>query len=137
MALRTGIVPITALASATSANGTVRNGATLPMSGVKPGSLAFETVSAITTSSVTATFALQASKDGSTWYDVYLPALASVASSAGTGSAVTTRRIWSVPVEPLSSFAFVRMNATLSGAVTAAADQTTVLYHFRRYGVED
>jgi hypothetical protein len=137
MALRTGIVPITALASATSANGTVRNGATLPLSGVKPGSLLIETVSAVTTSSVAATFALQASKDGSTWYDVYAPAVVSVASPSGTGSAVTTRRVISIPVEALSSFAFARINATLAGAVTAGADQTSAIYHFRRYGVED
>lgn len=137
MALRTGVVSITALASATSANNTVRNGATLPMSGVKPGSLLIETVSAITTASVAATFALQASKDGTNWYDVYAPALVSVASPAGTGSAVTTRRVISIPAEPLSAFAFVRINATLSGASTAAADQTSAIYQFRRYGVED
>lgn len=137
MALRTGLVSIPALASATSANGTARNGATLPLSGVKPGSLLFEVQSAITTSSVLATFTVQASMDASTWFDVYVPAVVSVATPSGTGSAVVTRRVIALPNEALSSFAFIRVNATLSGASTNAADVTSANYRFRRYGVED
>lgn len=137
MALRTGLVNITGLASATSANGTLRTGATLPLAGVKPGSLLFETQASITTASVLATFVVQASMDGTNWFDVYAPAVVSVATPAGTGSAVTTRRVIAVPAEPLSSFAFVRCNATLSGAATAGADVSNVNYRFRRYGLED
>jgi hypothetical protein len=50
---------------------------------------------------------------------------------------VTTRRAISLPSEALSSFAFVRVNATLSGAATAGADVSQATYRFRRYGVED
>lgn len=137
MALRVGMVNIVGLASATSANGTARNGAILALAGVKPGSLLFEVQSSITTASVLATFIVQASMDGTNWFDVYCPAVVSVATPAGTGSPVTTRRVISLPVEALSSFAFVRAVATLSGAATAGADVSNINYRFRRYGLED
>lgn len=137
MALRTGQTSLTALASATSANGTARNGAVLAMSGVKPASLAIECTCSITTASVLATFLVQASSDQSTWYDVYAPAAVSVASPTGTGSPVTTTRTISIPAGPLSAYAYVRVKATLSGASTAGADVSSAIYRFRRYGVED
>jgi hypothetical protein len=137
MALRTGLGSIVALASATSANGVARNGATLALSGVKPGSLLFEVQASITTASVLATFTVQASMNATDWFDVYVPAVVSVATPTGTGSAVTTRRVISLPSEALSSFAFVRVNSTLSGGATAGADVSQATYRFRRYGVED
>lgn len=137
MALRVGMTSLTGLASATSANGTLRPGASLPMAGVKPGSLLFECQCSITTASVLCTFVVQASFDGTNWFDVYVPAVVSTASPAGTGSPVTTRRVLALPVESLSSFNFVRANATLSGAATAGADVSNINYRFRRYGLED
>lgn len=137
MALRTGQVSLTALASATSADGTARNGTTLPLAGVKPGSLAIDITSAITTSSVAATFKVQASSDASTWRDVYTTAAVSVASAAGTGSPVTTNRAILVPGDALSSYAYARVVATLAGAATAGADVTSATYRFRRYGMKD
>jgi hypothetical protein len=137
MALRTGQVSLAALASATSANGTARNGTTLPLAGVKPGSLAIDIDCSITTASVLATFKVQASSDASTWRDVYAPAAISVASSAGTGSAVTTNRTIVVPGDALSSYAYARVVATLSGAATAGADVSSATYRFCRYGMKD
>lgn len=137
MALRTGQVSLAALASATSANGTARNGTTLPLAGLKPGSLAIDINCSITTSSVLATFKVQASSDNSTWRDVYAPAAISVASAAGTGSNVDTNRTIVVPGDALSSYAYARVVATLSGAATAGADVTSATYRFRRYGMKD
>lgn len=137
MALRTGQTSSPALASLTSANGTARNGASLPLSGVKPGSLAFECTCSITTASVLCTFVVQASMDASTWFDVYAPAAVSVASPAGTGSPVTTNRVIAIPSQVLAGYAYARVRATLSGAATAGADVSSANYRFRRYGVED
>ena len=121
------------LAAATSANGTERT-ATTPFSASKahPGSIVAMCVSAITTSSVVATFKPQVSNDGSTWFDLKLPNNASnVSSAAGTGSPVTSR--FALDCSAASSFKFFRCNATLSGAATAGADQTTVDVAYLRF----
>jgi len=120
---------IAGLASATSANGTEREGATLALDRVGNGGLSVLAVSAITTASVVATFKPQVSLDGTTWYDVKLPNNASnVSTAAGTGSAVTTRLALAIPEGGLFGWAYFRCNATLSGAATAGADTTQVSY---------
>ncbi len=121
------------LAAATSANGTARNGATLTLNKVQPGTLSVALVSAITTASVVATFTAQVSRDGTTWYAVKLTNNAAVVdSAAGTGSAVTTRTC--MQLTGLEGWPYFRVVALLSGATTAAADQTTVDYVYVAYG---
>lgn len=120
---------IVGLASATSANGSERTGATLALDRVGNGGLSVLAVSTIETSSVVATFKPQVSLDGTTWYDVKLPNNASnVSTAAGTGSPVTTRLALAIPEGGLFGWTYFRCNATLSGAATASADVTQVSY---------
>jgi len=111
-----------ALATLTSANGTARNGASHSVEQIALHSLVFECTSAITTSSVLATFKVQVSQDGTNWFDV---SGASASSAAGTGSPVTTL-IALVAPSCVHGYPLVRCVATLSGASTAGADTTTV-----------
>lgn len=122
-------VPITALASATSANGVARNGASLATNLADPGAIIVECTSAITTSSVLATFKLQSSRDGTTWFDLSGTSAdqSTWASAAGTASPVTTRKVLWFPIAA-HGHRFVRVVATLSGAATAAEDVTSATY---------
>lgn len=118
------------LSLATSANGVSRSGATLQVDFSAPGALIVLASSEITTSSVAATFTMQVSNDGSTWYDVKLPNnAAAVATAAGTGSAVTTNLALTVPASVYAAKLF-RCNAVLAGAATASADKTSVTYQY-------
>lgn len=122
------------LASATSANGTARNGATLDLSRVEPGTLVAVCQSSITTSSVVCTFKAQVSFDASTWYDLKsINNAANVATAAGTGSNVDTLLALEIPASA-SGWKFFRMVATLSGAATAAPDVTVVTYRWLKWG---
>ena len=126
---------ITTLASLTSANGTAREGAVLSTQQVAIGSLVIECTSAITTSSVLATFKAQGSVDGSTWFDLFLGTGVPVshATAAGTGSPVTTTRALIVP-DAAHAYPLVRGVVTLSGATTDRADVTTLSYRFVQPG---
>lgn len=120
----------TGLSLATSANGSARNGASLPVDFTAPGALLVLAYSTITTASVVATFKMQASNDGTTWYDVKLVNNASnVDTAAGTGVAVETFLALDVPTSVYAAKLF-RVVATLSGAATAAADKTSVTYQY-------
>lgn len=124
----------TGLASATSDNGTARNGAALDTGKVEPGTLIALCTSTITTSSVIATFKLQGSLDASTWYDLKLPNnAANVATAAGTGSPVTTTLALGAP-PGTSALKYFRVVATLSGATTDPADVTAVTYRHLKWG---
>jgi hypothetical protein len=121
------------LALATSANGAARDGAALSLAEVAAGSLSVVAYSAITTSSVAATFKPQVSVDNSTWYDVKLVNnAANVATASGTGVEVTTSLALSMP--DLTGWKFFRVVASLAGAATAAADKTQVDYQYRKFG---
>lgn len=121
------------LASATSANGTPRNGAALSLAEVAGDSLSVIAYSTITTNSVVATFQPQVSNDNSVWYDVKLVNNASaVNTAAGTGSAVET--FLALSMADVTAWKFFRVKATLSGAATAGADLTKVDYQYRRFG---
>ena len=124
-----------ALAIATSANGVARNGAALVTAFAAPGAIAVTCTANITTSSVLATFKLQASVDGVTFVDISgTSADSSVfASAAGTGSPVATVRILTFPVAA-ASYTSVRVVATLSGASTGIADVTSADYQYARAG---
>ncbi len=125
MASNIATVRIAALASATSANGTARNGTALASNFADPGSILVECTTAITTASVLATFKLQSSYDGTTYFDLSGTADQSTwASDAGTGSPVTTRKVLSFPIAA-HAHRWVRVVATLSGASTAGADVTS------------
>lgn len=120
----------TGLSSATSPNGTAREGATLVLDFASPLGLLVLATSDITTASVIATFKMQVSNDETTWYDLKLPNnAANVATAAGTGAPVVTTLALSVPP---SAFAakFFRVVATLSGASTDPADLTAVVYQY-------
>ena len=118
------------LSLATSANGSARTGATLNIDFSAPGALLVLATSEITTSLVAATFTMQVSNDGTTWYDVKLPNnAAAVAPAAGTGSPVTTNLALTVPASVYAAKLF-RCNAVLAGAVTVSADKTSVTYQY-------
>jgi len=115
------------LASATSANGTARNGASLIVGIVQPGSLSVQVDLTIVTGSVVGTFTPQVSMDGTTWYDVkqsHNPALVTSAATAAL----------SISIPDVSGWKFFRCVATLSGAATAAGDLTAITYRYVRYG---
>jgi len=116
------------LASATSANGTARNGASLALNQVEPGTLICECVATIVTGSVVATFQPQVSTDGSTWVDL----------TTQTNTAITTVTATATRAIPISvqvaAYAYFRMVATLSGAATAGGDLTAVTYRWVRFG---
>jgi hypothetical protein len=125
---------VVALASATSANGTARNGTTLTVERIQPGTLMVECVGNVKTSSVVATYKVQVSQDNTTWVDLKLPNNASnVATDAGTGSDVAHSFSLTVPLG-IHAYLYVRGVATLSGASTAAADVTAVTYYFIQPG---
>lgn len=130
-----GLSNKTGLASATSANGTARNGAPLNLNTVQPGTLVIECVGNVKTSSVIATYKVQVSTDASTWRDLKdLNNAAAVATAGGTGSDVAHGFSLSVPMSA-SAYPYLRGVATLSGASTNAEDVTAVTYRFLRYGL--
>lgn len=111
---------LAALASATSANGTARNGTAQATNQMQPGTLSASCSATIVTGSVVATFKWQVSADDSTWVDL---------KPMNNAAAVTVNATGSVVLDcPASAMGwrFVRAVATLSGAVTAAGDLTSV-----------
>lgn len=118
----------TGLASATSANGTTRSGASQPTGVMAPGTLSVQCTATIVTGSVVATFTPQVSMDGTTWYDVK-------ASNNGANVALSaTGNVALALGQSIAGWTFFRCNALLSGATTAAGDLTTVTYRWVRYG---
>jgi hypothetical protein len=115
---------LVALASATSANGTARNGATFNSDIGHPGTLILDCSATIVTGSVVAAFKLQGSIDGTTWVDIKnLENVATVTLSA-TGTVAL--------LVPTAAYSFqqLRAVATLSGASTAAGDITVITYRY-------
>lgn len=124
-------IPFAALASATSANGTARNGTALVTEFAEAGTIAVLVTADITTASVLATFKLQVSVDGSSFVDLpgSSPSDVVFATAAGTGSSVVTSRVLSFPVAA-HSFVQCRVVATLSGAATASSDVTSATMYY-------
>ena len=120
------------LVAATSANGTARLGAALPMNKVGKSGVVIQCITALTTASVTAQYTVQGSNDNVNWDDIRpLNAPANVITATGTGSAVTTRT-GLILDQAAASYLYVRCNALLAGAATAGADQTTVTYQWQQ-----
>lgn len=118
----------TILASATSANGTAREGTAINIIDTQPGTLSFGCVATIVTGSVVATFAIQVSRDNTVWYDVKLPNNAAQVTLAATGKIA-------IPMaQEFAGWLWVRCNATLSGAATAAGDLTAITAYYVPYG---
>lgn len=115
---------LASLPSATSANGTARNGTAVQLNTVHPGTLTVLCVGSITTSSVTASYKWQVSQDNSTFYDLKPMNNASgVATSAGTGSPVAHSFVLDCP-QSVVGWKWIRPVATLTGAATDTADVT-------------
>lgn len=127
MALISGQRAQTALASATSANGTARNGASFPIALAEPGTLSVQCDITIVTGSVVCTSTPQVSMDGTTWYDVKLSNNAATVTTAATATIC-------LQLTGLSGWRFARVVMTLSGAATAAGDLTAATYRFVRFG---
>lgn len=124
----------TSLASATSANGTARTGSPLPTEQIHPGCVIMECVGSITTASVVATYKLQASTDNSTWVDVKtINNAAPVTIAGGGGSPLAHSVALEVPVGVMA-YRYLRGHATLSGASTAGADVTSVVFRYVQPG---
>ncbi len=128
-------IPYVALASATSANGTARNGTALTTEFAAPGTIAVVCSADVKTSSVLATFKLQISVDGTTFVDLSGGTSSPItfATASGTGSTVTTTKVLSFDI---AAHAFVqcRVVATLSGAATAADDLTSATMYYVPFG---
>lgn len=122
----TGAIPH--LASATSANGTARTASTaVSTQQMEPGTISFLCQATIVTGSVVATFNIQVSDDGTTYYDLKTQNNAANVTVTATGNVVL-----SVPMSA-SGWLYVRCTATLSGAATAAGDLTQVDLRFLRF----
>lgn len=107
---------IPALAAATSANGTYRNGTTVANNLLQPGGFAATCTCTIVTGLVTATFVVQGSVDNSTFVDTDV-----TTTFSASGSKIITA--------PILPFAFLRVRCVLAGAATASGDTTTVVYN--------
>jgi hypothetical protein len=118
---------LAALASATSAQDTARNGTALTTNQIHPGSLVAKVAVTIVTGSVVATFKWQVSDDNSTFYDLKLPNNAAEV----TITATATRAI--PAPDGVGSWKYVRPVITLSGAPTAAGDLTAVDCKFLQF----
>lgn len=116
-----------ALASATSANGVARNGATLVLNNTQPGFLVADCSVTIVTGSVVFTGKWQGSIDNSTFVDVVEPENPANVTITATGTKAITapRGLW--------GFEYGRFVATLSGASTAGGDLTAVTYRARPF----
>lgn len=117
------------LASATSANGTARNGASLSLEMCDVRTLCCQCTVTIVTGSVVCTWKPQVSWDGTTWYDVKLPNNAAAVTSTADATLA-----FMIPTECIAAWNFFRMVATLSGASTAAGDLTEVTYRYVQPG---
>lgn len=124
-------IPYVALATLTSLNGTARLGNPLVTLRAAPGAIAVVCTASITTSSVLATFKLQVSPDGTTFYDLSGGTSSPItfATAAGTGSAVTTTKVLTFDISA-HAFSHVRVVATLSGAGTNTADVTSATMYY-------
>ena len=124
-------IPYVALATLTSLNGTARLGNPLVTLQAAPGAIAVVCTASITTSSVLATFKLQVSPDGTTFYDLSggVASPITFATAAGTGSPVTTSKVLTFDVAA-HAFSHVRVVATLSGASTGVADVTSATMYY-------
>lgn len=124
-------IPFAQLSSATSANGTARNGTAFTTEWASPGTIAVLCSADVKTSSVVATFKLQVSVDGTTFVDLSGGTSSPItfATSAGTGSTVTTTKVLTFDI---AAHAFVqcRVVATLSGAATGAEDLTSATLYY-------
>jgi hypothetical protein len=126
--------PYVALVSATSANGTAREGTALTTEFAAPGTIAVVCTADVKTSSVLATFKLQVLV-GSTWIDLSGGTSSPItfATASGTGTTVTTTKVLSFDI---AAHAFVqcRVVATLSGAATGAEDLTSATMYYVPFG---
>ncbi len=117
------------LASATSANGTARNGATLALGFVARNTLSVQCTVTIVTGSVVCTIVPQVSMDDSTWYDLKT-------TNNAAPVTVTADATLALQVQGTSGWRFFRAKMTLSGAATAAGDLTAATYRYEKYGAE-
>lgn len=121
---------VVSLASATSANGTAREGTAISNVLAEPGTVSVLCAGAITTALVVATYKVQVSVDGVTYYDLKPVNNASnVATAAGTGSPVAHSFVLEVP-KAAASYRFLRAVATLSGDTTVSADVTSATIRY-------
>jgi hypothetical protein len=116
------------LASATSADGTPRNGTAIATVSVHPGTLMMECSATIVTGSVVATFDVQGSMDNTTFVPIRLPNNAALVTITATAT-----RALPLP-EAASVYPFLRAVATLSGAATAAGDLTAATFRYLKHG---
>lgn len=115
--------PVVGLASATSANGTARDGTAIQPGIFAPGSIGVRCSATIVTGSVVATFKVQVSQDNSTFYDLKPMNNAASVTITATGDVVLS-------VDSAAhSWRFLRVVGTLSGATTAAGDLTSADYY--------
>jgi len=118
------------LVSDTSTNGSARNGTAIANTLAEPGTVSVLCVGSITTASVVATYKVQVSVDGTTYYDLKpLNNASSVTTASGTGSAVAHSFVLDVP-KSAASYRFLRAVATLSGASTNTADVTAATIRY-------
>lgn len=114
-----------ALASATSANGTKRNGAAFMSSQVSPHGVSAFVQTTIVTGSVVNTVTWEVSNDNSTFY----PLKQAQNPAEVTITATEAGRVICCPREVMT-WKFFRVCCTLSGAATAGGDLTAATYHF-------
>lgn len=114
-----------ALASATSANGTKRGGASVSTAQIAPRGLSAFVQTTIVTGSVVNTVTWEVSNDASTWY----PLKQSQNPAEVTITATEAGRVICCPRESMT-WRWVRVCCTLSGAATAGGDLTAATYHY-------
>lgn len=119
----------TALASATSANGTARNGTAVVTSLVHPGSLVADVSVTIVTGSVVCTVSHEVSLDNST----FTPLAGLPNNAANVTITATATKVIPVP-EVVATYPYYRTVMTLSGAATAAGDLTSCTNRWLRFG---
>lgn len=124
MSRQSGARSLAALASATSANGTKREGAALNLNTVDLGTVGVEVSTTIVTGSVVNTITFEVSNDNSTW-----TLLRDANNTAPTTITATATRAVTLP-PAVHAWQFVRVCCTLSGAATAAGDLTAATYRY-------
>jgi len=117
---------LVALASATSANGTARNGASLILPVVQRNTLSVECTVTIVTGSVVCTINPQVSMDGTNWFDLKLTNNAANVTLSASGTVA-------IGIPAVSGWQFFRVRMTLSGAATAAGDLTAATYRYEKF----
>lgn len=116
-------IPYEDLPLLTSLNGVARNGLAFTTLLAAPGTITAVCAATLATALVTATFQLQASPDGTTFYDIADATFATPQASSQT-------KILTFPVGA-HSYAFVRVVATLAGAATSpSGDLTQVTLYY-------